>query len=566
MSQLNICKERSTIQELNLVNCARLPQPKSLKPGAKISLCEEKVRSNLIHKDPEFRKGKHVVYGFDTELYGPTAFASNRHNEEQALLARVLADTVQPITGCSPLCTKKSHDPLCQRFDDGIISLPACIRWCKMNHKQLFPAMNCVQSVTWPEYLRRSNASPSVKRILQMTYLRMVSEGYDEHSVLSPNLLYQWTTRSSFVKVENNLYRTPCGEKDKAPRLIQGAQPEFIVLVGPYIMALQDVLKRRWCVKKSNKVFTSGVSAEDSAEFISNADGNILEDDLGKFDCSIRKQWCEYEVWLVQQFGAPRAVVDLMTANIKTHGMTLHGWMYKCEGTRKSGDPYTSLMNSVINALSHEYLYCFWTKCTVAQSKKRLKMLVQGDDNLMRHKERKKFDWRNGMAALGFDSESIYRGSLHEAEFCSNRLYEVDGNFIFGPKPGKVLAKFGYIVNPPKHVTRESMMRGVAIGLQKLTHHIPPIRAVVDRVLELTRGHEAYFEQKFEDHVMKTRGTYESTPEVMATLDAVYHWDYCIQRSFEKSLSQMTLGDVYPSVFPQLLFDVDTSGPQSLGA
>jgi len=193
-------------------------------------------------------------------------------------------------------------------------------------------------------------------------------------------------------------------------------------------------------------------------------------------------------------------------------------------------------------------------------------MLVQGDDNLMRHVERKRFNWPKGMASLGFDSEAIYRKHLEEAEFCSNRLYLSTGGWVFGPKPGKVLAKFGYIVNPPKHVTRESMMRGVALGLRKSCNFIPPIRSVIERVLELTEGHEAYYERKFLEHTMKNTGTHECTIDILLSLDEQYDWSVYKQKMFEDSVSKMQLGDEWQQPLTQLLFDRDTSGPQQIFA
>jgi len=528
----------------SLINCARLPKPKKLKSKAKIGLSEGEVRMNIHLKDPEEKRGMQAIFGFDTAGYAPVAFASNQHNEEQALYARVLADTIEPISD----------------------ELEACLEWCRKNHKFLFPRMHKVVSVSFDEYLLRSNAAPSVKKILRRTYDRLVSDGIYEDSCLSSAQLYNFTARSSFVKVENNLYWTPLGKKQKAPRLIQGAMPEFICIVGPWIMALQDLLKRRWNTKKSNIVFTSGVKSEQAAQFIAGGQGEILEDDLGKFDCSIRRPWCEYEVWLAKKFFAPRAVVALMRANIKTHGSTLHGWKYKCDGTRKSGDPYTSLMNSIINGLSHLYLYCKWTGRSVVSARKSIRMLVQGDDNLMRHVERKRFNWPKGMASLGFDSEAIYRKHLEEAEFCSNRLYFATGGWVFGPKPGKVLAKFGFIINPPKHVTQESMMRGVALGLQKSCNFIPPIKCVIERVLELTEGHDAYYERKFLEHTMKNSVLHECTIDILLSLDEQYDWSVYKQVMFEKSVKSMKLGDVWDQPLTQLLFDRDTSGPQQIFA
>jgi hypothetical protein len=327
-------------------------------------------------------------------------------------------------------------------------------------------------------------------------------------------------------------------------------------------MALQDMMKRRWSTKNF-MCFTSGVTAKKAAEFINAASGQWLEDDLAKFDATIRRSWCEYEVWLCRRFGAPRAVVDLMEANIKTHGVTSHGWRYKCDGTRKSGDPYTSVMNSIINGISHLYLYCSWTGKTVDYLKrsKEFRMLVQGDDNLMRHPESRRFDWGKGMASLGFESEAIYRARREDAEFCSSRLYETTGGVTFGPKPGRVLAKIGYIINPPQGVSRNSMMRGVAIGLKKNSYFLPPIKSVIDRILQLTEGHKAWFERKQFEAFSPSNDETFSTVDVMSSLNAAYHWDFGTQNQFQVRVGQMVFGDAY-SPLATLLFDRDCGGPQ----
>lgn len=552
MSGFNSLKTLNTSEPINvpeirtlpLIN-STLPKPKSIRPKSSIKFREDKLRKGPAKKHPMDVRGKQCAYAFDTGLYAPLAFAPNQNNEEQSLYARVLAKTIEPTD-----------------------ALEECIDWCKSNHKQLFPRIHNIKSDPFDVYLANSNASPSVKRILQKTYEAMTEEGYDEDSVLTPELLHRWTTRSSFVKVENNLYQSPAGIKEKAPRLIQGAQPEFIVIVGPWISALQRLIKRRWS-KKNFLCFTSGVSALDQAAVVNEPDWLKVEDDLGKFDCSIRRPWCEYELWLCKQFGAPLAVLDLMEANISTHGYTLNGWQYKVDGTRKSGDPYTSLMNSIINGLSHLHLYCKWTNKSVSAARFTIKMLLQGDDNCLVHKEDVQFPWQQGMAGLGFDSEAIYRATFEEIEFCSNRLYYTNAGLCFGPKPGKVLAKLGYIINPPVGVSREGLIRGVALGLQKSCNFIPPLKAVVDRLLVLTKDHKA------ETRWLRGRNQYwlkeitvghtqvlETTPEIMSSLNSQYDWDYRKQRVFEHQLSEMNLGDKMSHPYFRLLFDRDTSAPQ----
>jgi len=554
-AELNMTPGESAINVTRQpVNCANLPDPKSFKKGAKLVLDERRLRPNLASKTPFTIKGKHVEMAFDTNGYRPTCFASNQHNEKQALKTRVLCATQEPTWYSGPL----------RKYEQRRSSIDDCIDWAKENHHHLFPKMHKIQSVSPKVYLERSNASPSVKRILKKTFERLAAEGITEFSALTRSQLYQYTQRSSFVKVENDLYSSPLGRKHKAPRLIQGATPEFICLVGPWIMALQDMMKRRWSTKNF-MCFTSGVTAKAAAEFINGASGLWLEDDLGKFDATIRRAWCEYEVWLCRVMGAPRAVLELMRANIKTHGSTHHGWRYKCEGTRKSGDPYTSVMNSVINGISHVYLYCLWTGKTVEYLKrtKEFRMLMQGDDNLLRHPEYTMFPWAEGMASLGFESEAIYRARRQNVEFCSSRLYETTGGLTFGPKPGRVLSKLGYVINPPKGVSSKSVVRGIALGLKKTSYFLPPVQVVVDRLLQLTEGHVAWYERKQFEAFHPSVDECFQTVDVMLNLNLNYDWDYGLQKKFSVKVEKMELGDAY-SPLSTLLFDRDCGGPQQI--
>jgi hypothetical protein len=198
---------------------------------------------------------------------------------------------------------------------------------------------------------------------------------------------------------------------------------------------------------------------------------------------------------------------------------------------------------------------------------KQMNMLVQGDDNAMAHTSKLTIDWVKGMAEFGFESEALYRNELNELEFCSSRVYTTTEGPCFGPKPGKVLAKFGYIANPPKGVTRESLMRGVALGLQKQVNFIPPLARLVERVLELTSGHEAkYINHWFcrEAHKMTTKCLLGSTAETDYELYNQYLWTCSDQQQFEAELQSMHLGSEWSFSTLASLCDRDTSGDQMI--
>jgi hypothetical protein len=418
--------------------------------------------------------------------------------------------------------------------------------------------------------------------------MKLTEDGITENSALSKMLLYQYTTRKSFIKVENLLKRSPVNFEypiDSAPRLIQGGSPEFIALVGPWFMAVQDLFKRRWD-KRFFLCFSSGMTAKQAADYIVNNnsdDMKFMEDDLGKFDSSISKKWCEYELWLMKKFGCPKAVYDLWEVNISTHGVTTHGWRYKVKGTRKSGDPPTSVFNSIINGLAHAYIYCLRTgrRCVdvairaVAQDGEphdvtyHFKMLLQGDDNVTAHQREFDvngneilIDWRSDMGELGFDSEAVYRDRLTDITFCSMTLVYA-GGWVFIPQIGRLLSKFGYCIDRPLSVEPKQMLRGIALGLKPHVHFVPVLRALVERTLELTEGSEAYFDRRdYRYHkLLASSFPFQRTAE----LDAAIYDRYLMAPTqvdiVERQIMSMSFGDKYPDTLYQCLCDRDVDAP-----
>lgn len=107
------------------------------------------------------------------------------------------------------------------------------------------------------------------------------------------------------------------------------------------------------------------------------------------------------------------------------------------------------------------------------------------------------------------------------------------------------------------------MVRGIAIGLKKNSYFLPPVRAVIDRLLQLTEGHDAWFERvQFEAFHPSPSECFE-TPEVMSSLNATYYWDYGTQKQFQVGVAKMQLGDSY-SPIASLLLDRDCGGPQDI--
>jgi hypothetical protein len=442
-----------------------------------------------------------VVKGFQHK-YQPTHFGNNSWNEFQAVKARVLCKTPTP------------NPTLLKYYDKVVMS----------NFNVLFPGMRHIKSVPFDEYLQRSNAKPGVKKVLAATKERLDLEGINEHSVLTKQQLYMWTKRSAFIKVENALYRTPAGTKVKAPRLISGAQPEFICLVGPWIMAVQDKLKQRWNIR-SPITFSSGLNGEAMGKWAEiNANiGEKLEDDVGKFDASCGEELLTTEAKMFDRMGAPCATRQLIHANISTHGKTRFGIKYKCKGGRKSGDPYTSLGNSIINALTHLVAFMIMKHCTVKQALSSLRMLVQGDDSVILHRGDRLTRWKSIMSQFGFEAEASYRDHICRVNFCSGRFIQVADGLILSPRPGRVLMKFGCFVTANTQDVSE-LISSTALGHLYNLHHIP----AVPRFLEqFVRGGTVRARPNEWEVWLKKR--HQFTAETIFWLqDQYYDWpDYC---------------------------------------
>jgi len=497
-----------------------------------------------------------VSIGYHTNDYHPICFADNQHNEIQSLKTRVICET------------PALNEDFVDKFIKDIIK----------NFKTLFPGIGQlhVTELTHPDakaipdllphqytYIHRSNADPSVKSILIKTFIRLNSEGITEDSFLPKSVCRQWCNRKAFLKLENLLYNTPVGLKEKAPRFISGAQAQFICLVGPWMMLFQDKLKLSWGLDNFI-TFSSGKSNEELGNLCEkhyNHNLHPFEDDIGVFDSSVRPPLLQLESYIFKRCGAPRAVQQLVRMNINTRGVTKSGIRYRVEGTRKSGDPYTSLGNSILNGLMHYFAYKHRYRLSTIQVKHQLKMIVQGDDNVGFSKY--KIDWLHSMAQFGFESEAKYRLQLEEIEFCSMRLYHSSGGYIFGPMPGRVIAKFGYFVNPPKDVPLQSLLRGSALGLYKQCHFIPPLKIFLDKVLIYTEGYQAvYSRENFSDWKTHTKEYHNATLRTYNNL-----WlNYGYTMEFDLILSKTIPISPHHLDIPILnwMMNHDSSGPNAI--
>lgn len=366
----------------------------------------------------------------------PLYYNSSSNNELQALNKRVLSRTIDP----------------------DIDVVKDFVSFAKKIVFRILPR-KFIKRDTPEQYLLISNASKSVKETLSKEFDLMKYEGCDGRAY-SRKAAKFYSRRKAFVKVENQLLQSDLGRSNKAPRLIQGAAARFICEVGPFFTSFQRYMKRVLS-KDSSYFFTSGANNQDFGYFYDRfSNWNVLENDVSAWDSSLCTEICELEVWLAQRFGAPQSVVSLMQANVLTHGATTKGHRYFVPGTRKSGDPYTSCFNSLINILLHIYVYCKQRGKSYNQIKNDLAMMAMGDDNLLFHRGNRVV-WKPLFEQLGFETVSKYEHANFTSEFCSAVPVPGPLGTVFVPKIGRVLSKFGVFIDPPPHVPLEDILSGV---------------------------------------------------------------------------------------------------------
>jgi len=107
-----------------------------------------------------------------------------------------------------------------------------------------------------------------------------------------------------------------------------------------------------------------------------------------------------------------------------------------------------------------------------------------------------------GMEMLGFSTKEKVTDDWQLVDFCSGYFWQTDEGIVWGPKPGRLLAKIGVAVTPPSKP--EEWFKGVLLGIKQDVNHVPVAKQYVDHCLRLLareRGQAIVDEHKF--HVSK---------------------------------------------------------------
>jgi hypothetical protein len=499
--------------------------------------------------------------GLGSGNFRPVLFNNSFHNSECAVRNRVTVDVNLPIT---PALDRRYGIAAFRRWLLDGRRLP------NSNYRMLLgsESFTKVEPVSIFEYLRRSNAMPSVKKKILQAHFDLQSKGVDQYHPLTKDQVKRFCLVKCFVKIENLLYRTAIGSSEKASRAIMGSTPEFLCLVGPWMMALSDLWKKRFDFG-GPFVMATGKTTKQISDYIEEIpDARYNMNDVSHWDTSVKRNVRRLEYDLYKLHSPPAAVRQLLQFDSnRTRGIFSTGIYFSLgsrampDTQRPSGRPDTTLGNSAMNGFIHVWGFCRTWGVDVATCMEMVRIVVMGDDNVNSSvKSRPTVPFVDVFRAVGFEAEFQEVNLPCQLEFCSMYNYPVVGGHCFGPKVGRVTAKLGYFVDPPVNLDPRVLVRGTALGLWPAASYIPPLRMYLQQLLDLTQDVEARPTHREEWQLLFS--VCESNFQTDDFLHRKYGWSGVLENAFGAEIAKPLGSELVGPVFEHLCW-VDTDGPKS---
>ncbi len=284
--------------------------------------------------------------------------------------------------------------------------------------------------------------------------------------------------QDAFVKKEITVGKR---HHDVDPRLISGPGDLYSVVVGPWIHAAMEALKKGpFKVAYGNPcMIGSGSTPELIGSVVAEYENHgwfVYECDFSRFDSTISEEALEAEMAFYEWcFPFPRHVFELLWKQLKTTGKTIgSGIKFSCDGKRASGVPNTTLGNCILNLMA-------WFG--VVKLGPTVQIMVAGDDSLIFSLVELDMAYiEHAMAQLGFKAK-MKKVTYDTLEFCSDRAWRVGETRVMGLKPGRFLCRTMYDKYGLSVKNQTKLLRGMMIGMLPTASFVPIVGTVVDTVL-----------------------------------------------------------------------------------
>lgn len=344
-------------------------------------------------------------------------------------------------------------------------------------------------TIAWPKEIRPLSRDAWINRF-DGSKRRMYIEAMKtfDHA---PAINRKDLTRKIFKK-EEKLVKSKFDQY--AGRGISSAQPRVQCATGPWFAAFNTALKKLWPLHGSKISFVCGYDAVAVGAMFTEWEGDgysyIWDGDYSSFDAS-ENMWLlrdvEQLVYRLSGIG-DRNFWRCMEAQLDTKALVFLGRdviaKFRCEGRRNSGDANTTIGNSLINALVISSILEFW--------RYDYRLAVSGDDCAIAFRGRhpRWEDVRDHAADCGLKLKIFPRTHYHDVHFLGSHplQMEVDGRvqYVMVPEMVRVLPKFGWSLSPM--LQPQVWNRSVAKSWQMVGSHVPILRSLIARTLQLTEG------------------------------------------------------------------------------
>jgi len=327
----------------------------------------------------------------------------------------------------------------------------------------------------------------------------------DEYAILKThydeNWLLKWPQRKQeaitdsigkdfykFDRVKNMVKREVVLDKPKKARCIQYYENMATqAFLGPTISALQKAYTK-WFYRRGGRVkitLASGLNQDELGKWMSECltdypNAMFYERDGKSWDATMNRKHHEFKKWCYRF--ADEKVLEAIEDGFSVRGSGVYRkgnasttLAYSLEGTTKSGHNDTTLGNSLINAaIAYEAMCNLGLEGDIIVAGDDLLIVVEGDfdqDALAKQE-----------SSFGIMPEYAKFSDYLDVSFISGIWFRNDENkFTFTPKPGRLMRKLFWTVNPPTKKNHDTYMKSIVVGVRSVVGDMP----VISKFLEI---------------------------------------------------------------------------------
>jgi hypothetical protein len=354
---------------------------------------------------------------------------------------------------------------------------------CAQRHwyyKRFFAAEDAVEPTPWLDWLARfsrKNQTEILRSKLRFDEGNYTDQDLTTNTVGIKREVKIWSTLGSFE------YPDPV-----KPRNIVAIDPLHKAAYGPNLHAYCHYLHNQ---SDDDVLFECGSTAEDVAIFFSRNERKFgpryhLEIDLSKNDLCQNPASLEFTFDTFNGLGLCGEPYRILCTQLKRQKYrSRHGVTARLPARLATGAPNTTITNTLTN------LAMFLEGCRKAGLKPgEFAVMVRGDDM---------FSWVPAYAHAiiaqsyrdgGFVPKVKSQHDIEDCRFCSNAFYPLHmAAFDYYPAPTfKAFLKMFITVHKLGKRGRPSHVRGVCLGLAKITAHVPIFNDLISSQLKFTSG------------------------------------------------------------------------------